>query len=107
MVLQRNKRPFTGLHENGSVGKTSRGSERGFGRDLSGLEPLPRSRRREQLFTTNHSILGVQGWGGEIERKFNFHLLWCRKGRGKDSRCLTVVGPKVKQNVFILNILPS
>lgn len=38
-----------------------------------------------------------------MKGKFSFHLLRCRKGRGNDPRCLTVVGPKVKQNLLILN----
>lgn len=38
-----------------------------------------------------------------MKGKFSFHLLRCRKGRGNDPRCLTVVGPKVEQNLLILN----
>lgn len=38
-----------------------------------------------------------------MKGKFSFHLLRCRKGRSNDPRCLTVVGPKVEQNLLILN----
>ena len=87
----------------GCILKAEQKERKGAGRDLSGLEPLPRSRRREPLFTINNPILGVQWWGGEMKGKFSFHLLRCRKGRSNDPRCLTVVGPKVEQNLLILN----